>query len=91
MSKKQKLGRCVHCLAVGPTTKDHGVPRSWYPDTSMETAQRVTAPSCRPCNARLSLVEEKVLIPLALSLDADSPHEHPVLEPEPALMQEKFP
>src|SRR5436190_24370968 len=60
---------CVHCVQRPGTTMDHGVPNSWYPDASEPDARRVTAPSCRECNGRLQVVEERTLIPMALALD----------------------
>ena len=59
---------CVHCLKAPGTTEDHGVPRAWYPEGS-SSAPKVKAPSCEPCNQRLKKIEEKLLTPLALSLD----------------------
>lgn len=61
-------GTCVHCLRAPGTTEDHGVPRAWYPEGS-SSAPKVKAPSCGPCNQRLKKIEERLLIPVALSLD----------------------
>ena len=44
---------CIHCLAAPAEEKDHVLPRSWYPDETSPTVQRLTVPSCKACGARL--------------------------------------
>src|ERR1035441_7983823 len=63
-------GRCVHCLRLSqPVTYDHGLPASWYPDTTPVNVQRWTAPSCRKCNSELGSLERDLLIRVVLCID----------------------
>jgi len=65
--------RCVHCLLeTDATTKDHVFPSSWYPDSTPETVQRWTVPSCTDCNKFLGKLETDLLVRLALCLDPAS-------------------
>jgi len=62
--------RCVHCLRVSETiTYDHGLPASWYPDTTPDNVQRWTAPSCQKCNGELGRLERDLLIRAVLCID----------------------
>jgi hypothetical protein len=71
MAKAPVGQRCVHCLVADATTWDHGVPQSWYPTDSAPNVRHVKAPSCLPCNQRVRLIEEELLLPLALSMSPD--------------------
>lgn len=63
-------GRCVHCLRdTDSITLDHGLPDSWYPDTTPATVQRWTAPSCSRCNSELGRLEKDLLTRLVLCAD----------------------
>ena len=69
----QPAARCVHCLRdTDSTTKDHVFPSSWYPDSTPETVQRWTVPSCTDCNKYLGKLETDLLVRLALRLDPSS-------------------
>jgi hypothetical protein len=61
-------GRCVHCRGVA-STKDHVFTDSWYPESTPETVQRWTVPSCVPCNRDLGLMEKEVFVRLGLCVD----------------------
>jgi len=46
-----KLRRCVYCGKIGQTTKEHVVPRCFYPPSKATSrVQRITIRACRPCN-----------------------------------------
>jgi hypothetical protein len=61
---------CVHCLCLSESmTSDHGLPQSWYPDTTPETVQRWTAPSCAKCNGELGRLEKDPFISTVLCID----------------------
>jgi 5-methylcytosine-specific restriction endonuclease McrA len=69
----QPVIRCVHCLReTDATTKDHVFPSSWYPDSTPETVQRWTVPSCTDCNTFLGKLETDLLVRLALCLEPAS-------------------
>jgi hypothetical protein len=65
-----ETGRCVHCLRPSESiTADHGFPDSWYPDTTPDSVQRWTAPSCPKCNGELGRLEKDLLIRVVLCID----------------------
>ncbi len=65
---------CVHCLAAPAEEKDHVLPRSWYPDGTPPTIQRLTAPSCKACGARLKKAEEQTALALMCARGFDKDH-----------------
>jgi hypothetical protein len=47
----KRLRRCVYCGKIGQTTKEHVVPRCFYPPSKATSrVQRITIRACRPCN-----------------------------------------
>jgi hypothetical protein len=50
-------------------TKDHVFPDSWYPESTPETVQRWTVPSCLRCNRELGLIEKEVFVRLGLCVN----------------------
>lgn len=65
---------CVHCAQPHDVLNwDHGVPLSWYPSGSATNEPRIKAPSCLPCNSRLSKLEQEAFLPLALSTKPADP------------------
>jgi len=63
-------GRCIHCRTVmTKITKDHVFPSSWYPDSTPANVQHWTVPSCEPCNKKLGVMEEDLLVRLSLCVD----------------------
>jgi len=59
-----------HCLRQNQTvTYDHGLPASWYPDSTPRNVQRWTAPSCQKCNSELGRLERDLLIRVVLCID----------------------
>ncbi len=45
------MRRCAYCGKVGKTTREHVVPRCFYPESkATSTVQRITVRACRPCN-----------------------------------------
>lgn len=65
---------CVHCLlplSKKARTKDHAPPRSWYPSNACRN--RITAPACAACNARLGELEQSLGIRFGLCLDPEDP------------------
>src|ERR1700733_10031207 len=70
MTAKATKGQCVHCLRDGcAITFDHGLPDSWYPDSTPAHVQHWTAPSCEKCNNELGRLERDLLIRLVLCID----------------------
>jgi hypothetical protein len=65
---------CIHCLAAPAEEKDHVLPRSWYPDGTPPTIQRLTVPSCKPCGARLKKAEEQTALGLMCARGFDKDH-----------------
>jgi hypothetical protein len=65
---------CIYCLGAPPEEKDHVLPRSWYPDGTTPTVQRLTVPSCKACGARLKRAEEQVAIALVFARGFDHDH-----------------
>lgn len=70
--KRKQIGRCVHCLRLGPLTDDHVIPKSWYPDSTPLNLAKWTAPACRECNASLGQVEKRLLEVMGLCVDPES-------------------
>jgi hypothetical protein len=69
-------GRCIHCrqkMEKDSETADHVFPSSWYPDTTPETVQRWTVPSCAKCNREIGEKEKQVLIRVALCINPTKP------------------
>lgn len=56
-------------MAENEETKDHVFPASWYPETTPGDVQRLTVPSCGPCNNRLGNSERELFVRLALCVD----------------------
>jgi hypothetical protein len=70
------LSRCVYCRKDFPhagLTRDHVIAGSWYPQSTPQTVQRITALSCRPCNTRYSANERYLLLHLAACVDPKLP------------------
>lgn len=60
---KTKIKRCVHCLrATDDSTDDHVFPKHWYPDSTPQHIQRLTAPSCPKCNGTHGELEKDLFI-----------------------------
>lgn len=66
---------CIHCLAAPAGEKDHVLPRSWYPDGTPPTVQRLTVPSCQACGARLKKAEEQMALALTFARGFDKDHD----------------
>jgi hypothetical protein len=60
-------------MEKGQETADHVFPGSWYPDTTSETVQRWTAPSCTKCNGEFGEKEKQILIRVALCINPTKP------------------
>jgi hypothetical protein len=71
MVKDQKL--CVHCQDRVADTKDHWLPKKWWPAGVLPNIERWTFPSCRECNGKLGEVENRLRTRLALALDPEAP------------------
>ncbi len=71
------IGRCVYCRNDFPRaslTRDHVIAGSWYPQSTPQTVQRITALSCRPCNTdRYSASERYLFLRLAACVDPKLP------------------
>jgi hypothetical protein len=76
-AKMPKLSRCVYCRKDFPhasLTRDHVIAGSWYPQSTPQTVQRITALSCRPCNTdRYSANERYLFLRLAACVDPKLP------------------
>lgn len=69
------MGACVYCLQEFPDnelTVDHVIARSWYPKNT-PPIEKWKAPSCGPCNNKLSGDENIVLERIAWCLDPKDP------------------
>ena len=74
MAKRTRLGRCIHCLnPFESVTDDHGLPESWYPDTTPPNLERWTAPSCAKGNGDLGEIEKDLLMYFVLCFAPDDP------------------
>jgi hypothetical protein len=52
VGKRRKVGRCAYCGKVSETTKEHVIPKSFYPlSKATSRVQRITVHACDPCNA----------------------------------------
>ncbi|HEV2549009.1 MAG TPA: hypothetical protein VGU20_16830 [Stellaceae bacterium] len=71
------MQQCVYCLGEFPRAQmsdDHVIAGSWYPDTTDERVQRLTAPACRDCNSgKFAAIERYVLTRLAMCVDPTHP------------------
>ena len=48
---EEEVRRCAYCGKGGETTREHVVPRCFYPESKATSrVQRITVPACRPCN-----------------------------------------
>jgi len=55
----RKPGIFIHCLrSTKATEADHVFPRPWYPDSTPQSVQRWTAPSCQYCNRKFGQLEK---------------------------------
>lgn len=63
----------MYCGRQGATQREHVFPASWYPDTTPADFERMTVPSCGPCNRRWARAEEALLFNLALAISPDEP------------------
>jgi hypothetical protein len=71
MQKPRGDGRCIHCRQpLVDETDDHVFPASWYPDSTPQSVQRWTAPSCSVCNGNSGKKEQALFIRLALCVDS---------------------
>jgi hypothetical protein len=70
MKRPKGDGRCIHCgEPLLEQTEDHVFPKGWYPDSTPQTVQRWTAPSCRRCNKDSGEREQELLMLTALCVD----------------------
>ena len=70
MAKRERLGRCVHCLADGVViTDDHLFPKSWYPATTPLNLEKWKIPACRPCNHGYGRLEQELFLRLGLCVN----------------------
>jgi hypothetical protein len=60
---------CTYCSDPIGNESEHVFPASWYPDSTPPEVQRLTVPSCKPCNTRWKKVEEGVAQELLLVVD----------------------
>src|SRR3989442_6875773 len=68
-----KLERCVHCLLMTDSPEaDHVFPKSWYPDSTPETVQRWTVPSCPKCNRTHGQLEKDLFLRMIFCVDSKS-------------------
>jgi hypothetical protein len=73
MAKRERKGRCVHCLSDGVVlTDDHLFPKSWYPETTPLNLEKWKIPACRTCNHAYGRLEQDLFLGLGLCVDANS-------------------
>ncbi|SRR5216684_1576476 len=58
--KMRKKPICVYCRVLPGVEDEHVFPDSWYPATTPTTVQRLTVPSCKPCNRKWKALEERI-------------------------------
>lgn len=67
MAKKPGPGICVHCLREFDVRNwDHVLPRSWYPNATPQNLHKWQIPTCKKCNSDYGVLEEELLVMLAL-------------------------
>lgn len=64
--------RCIHCLTAPALTRDHVLPRAWFPAGQPEAGEHWTAPCCAACNHRLGAIERRLGQVLGLCIDPAS-------------------
>jgi hypothetical protein len=74
---------CIYCGAVGPVTRDHVPPRSFFPDPP--PPDLITVPSCRKCNVSFGPIDDYVR--LALTIDEKAKGNQDRLKVLPAAMR----
>lgn len=71
--ERNKKNECVYCGTMENLTRDHAVPKSFFPEP--RPSNLITVPSCRACNESFSLDEEYCLTKLVLRDDlSDHPN-----------------
>lgn len=81
MAKKPPPGRCVHCLAHSDCRNwDHVFPVSWYPENTPQNLAKWKIPSCLKCNKEYGVLEEDLLVRLALCIDPQSENNRGIVE-----------
>lgn len=74
MAKRPPQGRCVHCLKDGVDRNwDHVFPEAWYPDTTSHDLYKWQIPRCERCNREYGVMEDDMLLRLALTVDPKAP------------------
>jgi hypothetical protein len=66
-------GKCAYCGEAPGLEDEHVFPESWYPDTTPADLEKLTVPSCGPCNRRWHKVEDRLLFELSVVIDPDAP------------------
>jgi len=70
--RKQKAGRCIHCLGYfDKVTDDHILPQSWYSHSNPPNFKKPQAPACLECNAHYGKVEKYLLIRFGATFDSE--------------------
>ncbi len=64
---------CVYCGATAKCEAEHVFPRSWYPSTTPSHVQRLTVPSCGPCNDRWQGIETEFARDLLFGIRPNEP------------------
>jgi hypothetical protein len=74
MAKRGRPGKtCAYCGSADGHEGEHVFPASWYPDTTPADVQRLTVPSCTPCNKRWERVERELATDLLLVVSPNVP------------------
>jgi hypothetical protein len=50
---------CAYCGDREGDEREHVFPKSWYPESTPESVQRLVVPGCHACNQRWKVVEEE--------------------------------
>ena len=61
----------MHCDSSPADTKDHLIPRSWYPDSTPPNLTKWTFPSCNRCNNEFSRVEDELLFVFGMCMEPE--------------------
>ena len=81
MARKPPPGKCVHCCNHSDKRNwDHVFPESWYPTNTPQNLEKWKIPTCLNCNKEYGVIEQELLIRLALCLDPNSSNNKGIIE-----------
>ena len=76
-----RAGTCAYCAQHAPLLEDeHVFPESWHPTTTPLDVEKITVPSCTPCNRAYGRVEERLQRQWIQCIDTSNPAAHGIWE-----------